>query len=282
MNRTRGLLLALSVAGVVGFHASPANAQSSGAGTPETTALAGLDWQNAHVFVGVRLWATQWDVPFASFTPTGEGTQVDIVRSLSNTKIVPMPTVGVAAGKWLLAATLAPTTSYDCRCALGSVDRREFDINLGYEVLPRLYLSMGYKEAKQDKFVPDTPSEVKIKALLLGANASAPLTDTVTLYGNAAYGFARYRSEATDPEGRSDYDGEYEIGEVGVSWRFGEMLGPTWRNTSVALGYRFQSFVAKDATVSAVIGTTGTTTSATRGDFRSNTSGPVVTLIAFF
>jgi len=188
-----------------------------------------------------------------------------------------MPTVGLTVGKWFLAATVAPSTSYDCRCELGSVDRREFDVSLGYEILPRLYLSLGYKEGRQSKIV-NTPesSEAKAQALLIGAQASANLTDTISLYGNAAYGFTQYRSDLPDPDNRSHYDGGYQIGEVGLSWRFGQLLGNAFQNASVALGYRFQSLLVNDTP------NRGADGSVQRTDLRSNTSGPVVTLVAFF
>jgi hypothetical protein len=248
--------------------------------------MAGFDWQNVHFFAGVRLWVSQWDVPHIEVRPTAVGTfDLVTVTSASSTELVPMPTLGVSAGKWLLSATFAPSTSYDCRCSAGEVDRHEFDVNLGYEVLPRLYLSVGYKDAKQNKLA-DLPSSsaVKVKALLIGANASAPLTDTLSLYGNAAYGFSRQRSDLGDPEGHSRYDGGYQIGEVGLTWRFGPLLGATWQNTSLALGYRFQSLLVRDLPVAEVLtpDIAATPVSVRRSDVRTNTSGPVVTLIAFF
>lgn len=289
MNGTKRSLFAMFAAIMLG-QISIARAQSPGAGVPDASNSLAFDWQNAHVFVGVRLWFTQWDVPYVSVVPALnplnpqlQALQTVTTTSISNTKLIPMPTVGVSAGKWLISATYAPSTSYDCRCVLGNVDRREFDVNLGYEVVPRLYVSVGYKEGRQSQLAPGAASEVKIKGLLLGATASAPLTDTLALYGNAAYGFARFRSDLPDPDGRSHLDGGYQIGEVGLSWRVGQLLGSPLQNTSIALGYRFQSFLVND-TPSVVFAPSSpdTALAVQRRDVRSNTSGPVVTLIAFF
>jgi len=279
--------IAISAVTIFGLQVN-ALAQSPGAGTPESSSSLTADWQNARFFVGLRLWVTQWDVPFVSVVPVQFGgipaLQGTPTTSASNTKVMPMPTVGVSAGKWLLASTFAPTTSYDCRCTLGDVDRREFDVNLGYEVIPRLYVSLGYKEAEQKKFAPDFlgPSDVKIKAVLVGANASAQLTETVSLYGNAAYGFARYSSDLPDPEGHSHYDGSYQIGEIGLSWRVGQFLGSPFQNTSVALGYRFQSLLVEDIPVTTVSVQDNSVLAFERKDLRTNTSGPVITFIAYF
>jgi hypothetical protein len=283
--------LALCASVVFGFQAN-AWAQSPGAGAPEPSSNLTADWQNARFFVGLRLWVTQWDVPYVAVRPASNPIHPDrpafdfyTATSTSDTKLVPMPTVGVYAGKWLLAATLAPTTSYDCHCSLGDVDRREFDVNLGYEVVPRLFLSVGYKEATQSKLADvDQSSEVKVKAILLGANASVPLTDTLSLYGNAAYGFVRYNSDLRDPAGHSHYDGSYQIGEVGLSWRVGQFLGNAFQNTSVALGYRFQSLRVEDTpvTTSETLSFNSTPIGVAREDLRTNTSGPVITLIAYF
>ena len=83
--------------------------------------------------------------------------------------------------------------------------------------------------------------------MLLGASASASIVGTLSLYGNIAYGFSRQKFDFSDPCcSRTNFNGNYQIGEVGVLWRVYEGTeGRTLKNVSLSFGYRAQDLTTK-------------------------------------
>ena len=209
--------------------------------------------REAGFFAGVKLWANQWQIASVELNPVllpngAPGVQMVPRITVSDIKIVPLLTLGARFSKVIAAANVFPTAAYDSKGALdGDVSRSEYDLSVGYALLPNLIASIAYKEGRQSKIV-NLPfsSAQKVRAGLLGLSAAAPLGANLFIYGNAAFGVGRQTSDSLNWEGDASYSTNYRIGEIGLSYRFHEG-GPESkiRSTSVSIGYRTQVLVSK-------------------------------------
>ncbi len=82
--------------------------------------------------------------------------------------------------------------------------RKEYDINIGYYILPTLVISLGYKRADIDRASDLIASSYKLKGLLAGVSGSAPIADRLSLYGSFAYGLARETTESALPNEKTN------------------------------------------------------------------------------
>jgi len=150
-----------------------------------------------HFIAGVRVWANRWQFGYLEASPIlvngAPAVRQEAKTRTSSTEFVPMPTVGIVAGRWSAAATFFPETSYDSKGALNqNIGRHEFDFNVGYSVLPGLSLSLGYHEGVQDILSSQFfPSREKIRGIVLGISGNAPINDRLSIYGNYGYGWTR-------------------------------------------------------------------------------------------
>jgi hypothetical protein len=280
--------LGVLVAAVSLASATPAGAQTSASDSgPEGLAALG-SLGELNFFAGVRIWANEWDIVTfkrvlsADVTPTLRD-ELDITTS--NLEITPMPTFGVRYGNLLASLTYFVPTSYNGNGGLEQdVERREIDLNVGYYVLPSVVVSLAYKEAKVDRLIDYVASEQKIKGILLGVSASAPLSDRLSLYGNFAYGFGRQKSQVADASGDTKYSARYTISEVGISYRIMEgSAGAFIKSVSGSLGYRAQSYTTKDVALGTYDPSAPSTPlSITTRDGRTSTTGAVLAIVASF
>lgn len=269
--------------------AGPVSAQTTADATgPETTQSLG-SLGELNFFAGLRVWANQWDIVtiqrVMSPDPTNPLLRDELDITTSDLEFTPMPTVGVRYGNVLASLTYFVPTSYNGKGGLEKdVERREIDLNVGYYVLPSLVVSLAYKEAKIDRLLDDFPSEQKIKGILLGVSASAPLSDRLSLYGNFAYGLGRQKSQSPDAAGDTEWSSRYAIGEVGLSYRIMEgRAGSFIKSVNGSLGYRAQSYTTNDVALGTYVPSApNTALSTTTRDGRTSTSGAVLALVASF
>jgi len=141
-----------------------------------------------------------------------------------------------------------------------SGERSEWDINVGYYLLPTLAVTAGYKRIKRqvsmdiqddfsltlfnqagqtatvdvNKLKQELLAEKKTDGLMLSIASVVPLQDRFGLYGSFAYGWLKTKS------GGESVDSKYKLGELGLlySHRFDRM--PALNAASAYLGYRFQ------------------------------------------
>jgi len=151
-----------------------------------------------------------------------------------------------------------------------SGERSEWDINVGYYLLPTLAVTAGYKRIKRQLSmdIPDDFSltlfnqagqpmknvdanqlrraleeqENKTDGLMLSIASVVPLQERFGLYGSFAYGWLKTKG------GGETVDSKYKLGELGLlySHRFDRM--PALNAASAYLGYRFQ-FLKDDFSV---------------------------------
>jgi hypothetical protein len=271
----------------------PAIGQAPGAGSEGSAVQATANLGGATVFGGVRLWINQWDIPSVQrilipnpTSPTSVLLQDAIVKDLSKTELVPIPFIGVRAGKFVGSVSYFPRTRYDSRDpSLGTVDRDEFDVTLGYALAPSLVLSLAYKHAFDNKLSGQiSPSGAKVDGVLLGASGAAPLVGRLSLYGNMAYGFAREKADFSDASGESKYSANYQIGEVGVSYLLYEGAeGQPLKNVLLSFGYRAQGFTVKSVTLGTFgLGAPPVLLDTQKKDVRTTTDGFVLGIVGSF
>jgi hypothetical protein len=270
----------------------PSAGQTPGASADVPPGAATAEMGGATIFAGVRLWANQWEIPSIERIAIIPGIgappvlQDVVVKSLSKTEFVPIPIVGMRIGNFLASASYFVKTGYDSQDPLlGTVDRDEFDVNVGYAVLPSLVLSVGYKQATDSKLNAQfSPAGGKVDGILLGASASAPLGGKFLLYGNAAYGFAREKTDFKDAGGNDSYSGNYRIGEVGLTYLlYDKVEGQGIKSLSISFGYRAQNYTAKSVALGTFSATNPPVLISTQAkDINTTTDGFILGIVGTF
>ena len=115
-------------------------------------------------------------------------------------------------------------------------ERKEMDFNVGYYVLPTVAVTAGYKKVQQsnltERYRPSGPT--------IGVNASAPIHDAWSLYGNLSLG--KLETPSSDPIG---FEMDYRLTEIGIAYTLSGKSRPShWTFTA---GYRMQVMTSKDA-----------------------------------
>lgn len=224
---------------------------------PAQSDSAGSYSRDFRVIAGQSIWFVSWDARLFDarlVIPNPANPQPVIETSSPSavvSKAVPITTLGIATGPWVLSTSIIPRSNFSTDDAsTGSVSRSEYDINFGYGFGNGLSAALIYKYGKILNL--NTVSAVsllgggienqELKALLLGLSANAELVSNLRVYGNAAFGPGKVKS-ASLLLGDGDNDFNYSIGEVGLIYRF-----PTTSFGSVSLraGYRVQVVEIKD------------------------------------
>lgn len=172
--------------------------------------------------------------------------------------LMAIPTVALRKGRWLLSSSYGDMGRM--RITLlgqsGTLKRREADVVVGYAVLPSASLTLGYKDVRLNV----DGLRTTYSGWTLGASGSARLSDAVSLYGNVAFGLpgrfrARLAPSDADALGRSDFDTDYEVIEVGLATPL-TMLDSGPNPPILTFGYRSQRVTIPNYQLSTGIGLT--------------------------
>ena len=202
----------LAVAATFAIFSPLANAQASDSG-----------WSDVHGTIGVRAWRVDWTSWFGQ----------DIYKHADlETTITPVASVRykdfLVSGSYMLGRDFQfPFAGYP------QTERKEYDVNLGYFLLPGLAATIGYKYVKYD--VADNVYHWNAKGLTAGLSGSAPLAPWVSLYGNAAYG----KPKVTGVRDFNDARGKYLLTELGVAFPL-RSVNESMTGFVVTAGYRYQ------------------------------------------
>lgn len=184
------------------------------------------------VSVGVKAWHTQWDT-FGYYPEDAPDEDQVLVQVPSESKLVLVPLLSLRYRDFVGSLSVYPSTNHS-----GGM-RKEFDINLGYYVLPNVALTLGYKKLEQSgggyRYVLGGP--------VAGVNATAPLGGNFAMYGT----FALSRMKST---GSSNvyFDSDYRLSEVGVAYTVPTSL--VSKALTFSIGYRSQVLTSKEAAYS--------------------------------
>ncbi|MEO5332006.1 MAG: hypothetical protein H7839_08285 [Magnetococcus sp. YQC-5] len=120
--------------------------------------------------------------------------------------------------------------------------RSDYDLSLGYMILPNVGAALGYKQVKQDWHLSVSRAgalvtEIDSKATLSGPFAGliliAPLMDQFTLIGNLAYGLGmEWKYEPSTPKDKASY----------ISTELSAVYRPSaMPQLGLQMGYKYQS-----------------------------------------
>lgn len=180
--------------------------------------------------VGLKAWQTRWTTWIYSDT--------QVINQLPvKDKFVLIPVLGLRYGDFVGSLSGYGSTSFE-RLDTQTVTRKEFDLNVGYHVMPEMVVSLGYKRLQQ---IQDT-NDYKLSGPTLGLSVTAPLSGALSMYG--ALGLGRMKSSSNVV-----FDADYQLTEVGLAYNLG--LGQTAKSVSFTAGYRMQVLNSKDASSTA-------------------------------
>lgn len=181
--------------------------------------------------VGVKAWAAEWST--FTYVPAANAAQV-IAQVDPVSRVLLVPSVSV---RWddFLASASGFTQGY------GNDERREWDVNAGWSVMPGVTLTVGYKSIAQ---LGDY--SYKPKGWIAGVNAAAPLSGPWSLYGSLGMGRVKTR-QGGNAENRivSFAPSPYRITEVGLAYGLPMDGLFAFKSLNLAAGYRSQVLVSK-------------------------------------
>ena len=204
----------------------------------EDTAPGGAYAQKSDVKVsiGLKAWNNTWE----SGTPLHDGGMGSFT---AGEQLSLVPSIGIRWKDFLVSASYFNKTSYSFTDYRDKVtfdngtfseiistkaDRDEYDINIGYFVLPGVAVSLGYKEVKQKYHIIFTgdagPFDVgtqttTLSTPTLGIQASSKIGDTpFFMYGSGAMSIGD--SLKAEFENGSSVTGWYSAAELGLGYAF--------------------------------------------------------------
>lgn len=174
---------------------------------------------------GFRMWNTEW----TSFTYDA-AEQIKQVQYKS--KLVVLPVVRLSYGDFIAVASSMQTTRFESVSG-GRDPRSEYDLSLGYQVMPGVQVQLGYKRVKQEGIQDGKVVFYKPGGLLLGANLAAPIQGPLSVYANFGMSVGGFRSPKP-----IEYDNRYRVAELGLAYNL--PMDAFVRTLTFTAGYRTQ------------------------------------------
>ena len=180
--------------------------------------------EDVRATVGVRLWTTDWSSWF------GDGSRY--LHAGIETTVIPVASVRyknfLMSGSYLLQKDF----QFPPESGSAIIDRKEYDVNVGYFLLPGLAVSLGYKAVEYE----GGGYEFSAKGVTFGVSGSAAIAPWTSLYGNLAVG----RPKINDTQyAFSNARGKYLLTEFGLAFPLGQMSN-SLNGFVVTAGYRYQ------------------------------------------
>ena len=193
------------------------------------------------VSVGARAWFTEWTT-FSYLTDEAvPPNRLGLVEISADPEVAFIPLLSARYGKFMASVSGITSTDYTHKDG-NEGSREEFDINVGYYVLPTVAITAGYKKVQQtgEDDSPDGVGIYRPSGLVVGISGSAPIHGPWSLYGNLSLG------KLETPSGDEiDFDMDYRLTEIGIAYTMqGKSKPKHWTFTA---GYRMQVMNSKDA-----------------------------------
>jgi hypothetical protein len=156
------------------------------------------DWRkDFSLAIGTKLWFNEWqawnveDFIFNPTTAQFEATQ-NSAHNSDDYEFTPIPVISVKYHDLFVSASYFVNTDYNFPTLNPDVDRKEWDVAVGYYLLPPyLALTVGFKEIQQDF----SGLEFKVAGPTVGFVGAVPMKWGFSLYSSFAYGFLEMESE---------------------------------------------------------------------------------------
>jgi hypothetical protein len=271
---------------------SPSEIENApGSSVPTSTTPAGDGKKDFMLAVGTKVWITEWNTWRApNVRGADRGQNIQTLTSGSSSETSPIPSLTARYKSFFLTGSYLAETDYSFPTQSQVYDfvdnagghnvaklaykfsgqRREWDVSLGYQILPYLAVTAGYKEIRQ-KFgdlsclasivVPDTnrfanrdclgtapqAATVTYAGPTLGISGAAPIGKGFGLYGNFAYGWlaANYRADSRAGGDKGVTDVDYYVGELGLTYTHLMKSLPIHlplTSATAYAGYRYQTY----------------------------------------
>ena len=182
--------------------------------------------------IGLRAWNTQWDT--FSYDANAGGDPI-VTQSPAEDKLVLLPVLSMRWRDFTGSVSLYPSNEHDfVNGARGT--RKEFDLNVGYFVIPTVALTLGYKKIEQ----ADGPTTYALSGPVIGVSGTAPLASDLALYGS--FGMGRLKSTSSSTV---KFDADYRLSELGVAYTL--PMATFVKAITFTAGYRTQVLTSKEA-----------------------------------
>lgn len=191
------------------------------------------------VSIGARAWQAEWTT-FSYFTEpdpvTGEPVNVALTQAAARDELVLMPLLSVRYGDFFASLSAMPSKQFTFIDGGEIASREEIDLNIGYNFMPGLAATLGYKKVSQG----GSSGTYRPEGLVVGLTANAPLGGAWSFYGSLGVGWLE--TPAGDPIA---FEADYRLTELGLAYSL-PTAGVVKRWTFTG-GYRIQVLSSKDA-----------------------------------
>lgn len=221
--------------------------------------------------VGAKAWANTW----TSWEINRVGARQAITPVSSSPEVAFTPFASLRYKRAFVTASVMSETEYTLENSLSSRSgtRSEADANIGYDVLPGLSLSAGYKRLTQD-----VGGRYEWTGPTLAVSVSAPLQSGLSVYGTYGMGWMKVSLPSPDAAGADSLNADYTLSEFGLAYSLGrEKLGG-FAGLTMTLGYRAQTVQTREYALSSLPGDVV----YAKDDPRDYTQGLTLSLIGTF
>lgn len=229
------------------------------AGLTPGVGFAQMQMENTSFTIGLKTWVTSWNTWFTqnSVNDIGNFANQAIIKDVFNrkadTEATFIPQLTVRNGPWLISGSALAKKDFTFFLSnrvgnqLGEVtlERKEYDLNVGYALAAGAILTVGYKDLRYEN---SSGFRYTAKGPTIGVSGSAPLAAGLSMYGNIGYGRPKVTDNGGDVEKRR---GSYVLTEIGLAYPLAQM-NESLKTAVVTAGYRYQRLSSGNVTTRTV------------------------------
>lgn len=199
--------------------------------------------------LGAKAWVNTWTSWEITRVQSGGSSLQAITPVSASPEVAFMPLASMRYQRVFITASAMSETEYALENSLVSRTglRSEADVNIGYDVLPGLSLSAGYKQLTQD-----VGGEYKWSGPTLAFSVSAPLQSGLSVYGTYGMGWMTVSLPSPDASGATSLDADYTLSEFGLAYSLGREQVGGFMGLTFTFGYRAQTVRTREYALSSL------------------------------